>query len=83
MELPSDRDLILPLMRDLLELNVNVLGPARASILGSAVVITASVPMEGMDDNQVGFTINNVMSMADHFDEPLLERYGGTSKPRS
>jgi hypothetical protein len=82
MDLPSDRELILPLMRDLLELNVDVKGPARGGIRGNAVLVSAMLPAAGLRDEDVGFAINNAMSLADRMAEPLLQRYGGTSKVR-
>jgi hypothetical protein len=81
-ELPSDRELVLPLLRDLLTLNSSLPGPARAAIDGNAVVIAAMMPAEGLSDQYVAFTIHNTMSIADSLVEPLRQQYGGTARKR-
>jgi hypothetical protein len=82
-ELPSDRELILPLLRDLLELNNSLPGPARAAIEQNSVVVAAMMPADGISDELVGFTIHNVLSMADSLIEPLKQQYGGTARHRN
>jgi hypothetical protein len=83
MDLPSDRELILPLLHDLLALNSNLLGPARAALDRSTVVIAATVPAEGISDDYLAFTIHNAMSIADSLIEPLKQQYGGTARQRA
>lgn len=83
MELPSDGELILPLLRDLLELNGSLPGPARAAVDGTSVRIVAMMPADGLSDRDIAFTIHNALSMADSLIQPLTQQYGGTARHRS
>jgi hypothetical protein len=82
MDLPSDEELILPLMRELLERNFGLAGSARIAIAGRSVVIALAQPMVEMSETDIRAAIDQAMSAADELDEPLLKRYGGTSRTR-
>jgi hypothetical protein len=83
MDMPSDGDLILPLMRELLERNFGAAGPARLAIFGQAVVAAFAVPAVDLSEQDMRSVIDNVMWTARELDEPLHERYGGTSRTRA
>ena len=82
MPLPSDKDLILPLMRELLELNMQIAGSVRLGIKGDAVFIAVARPVIELRGGDFAQCIHTVMSMADTLDNPLIEKYGGTTKRR-
>ena len=82
MDLPSDEDLILPLMRELLERNFGLAGLARIAIAGRSVVIALAQTVVEMSENHIRSAIDQAMSAANELDEPLLTRYGGTSRTR-
>jgi hypothetical protein len=80
-ELPSDGDLIVPLMRELLERSA-VCAPAHFAIRGELVVLAFARDLaEGVPD--AGALIRQLMAQADGLDEALLERYGGTTRTRT
>lgn len=83
MDMPSDRDLIVPLMRELLELNYMKLIPARAAILGDTVFVTLTWPASVLDEGGVADCIHAGMSIADEIDDGLINKYGGTVRIRS
>jgi hypothetical protein len=83
MPMPSDRDLILPLMRELLELNMQISGSARLGIDGDAVFVSNTHPvMELQESDDFAQMIHAAMAMADDLDDELLKKYGGTTQPR-
>jgi hypothetical protein len=82
MKLPSDKELIVPLMRELLELNLMLRGAVRVGISGELVIAVAIRPLEEMYREEFTNCIFSVMSVADHIDDMLLEKYGGTAKQR-
>lgn len=82
MQLPSDKELILPLMRELLEMNTVLSGTVRLGIKNEWVVATATRMVADLGGNDCAACINAVMRMADNLDDPLLAKYGGTSQPR-
>lgn len=82
MPLPSDGDLILPLLRELLEINTLLRGAERLGIANEAVFVVNVRPVVGMESDDFARSIHGVMSLADTLDGQLLEKYGGTSKPR-
>ena len=83
MSVPSDKDLILPLMRELLEMNLVIVGPVRFGIRADSVFAALQFPVAGLDQDMVARCIHSVMSVADGIDEKLGEKYGGTTQPRS
>ena len=83
MDLPSDRDLILPLYRLLLELNNQFeLSTAKFGLHGATVFLSAMRPLVGLDAVEVMEMVRWVSRLADDMDERLLREFGGTSKRR-
>jgi tetratricopeptide (TPR) repeat protein len=82
MQLPSDKDLLLPLMRELLEFNLRVSGSARLGIVRDYVFVSIIQTVLHMRTEEFSRVINMVMQLADELDDKLIEKYGGTTKPR-
>jgi hypothetical protein len=82
MRLPSDKDLILPLMRDLLELDDVILGSARLGIGNETVIVSIAQPVVDLGPDDFAFCIHRVMKLADDLDDMLISKYGGTAKKR-
>ena len=82
MQLPSDKDLLLPLMRELLEFNLRVSGSARLGIVRDYVFVSIIQPVLQMRTEEFSRIIHMVMQLADDLDDKLIEKYGGTTKPR-
>lgn len=83
MELPSDRELILPLMRELLEINLLMIGVERLGIKNEAVFVAVTRPIMELKKNDFANFIHSVMMTADNLDDQLLKKYGGTSRKRN
>lgn len=81
--LPSDGDLIVPLMRELLERNVVLPESAKFGIINDSVLVVITRPLQDLSGEQIGRSIAAVMAVADGLDDGFLEKYGGTSKKRS
>lgn len=79
--LPSDRDLILPLMRELLTINAIIPGEARICIIAEWVNAIALHPITSFTAEEFDRCIHSVMALADKLDDLLRKNYGGTSKP--
>jgi len=82
MSLPSDKDMILPLLRELLEINNYMLGECRFSISEEQIFAVVTYPAHVMEEDDIYRCIHNVMRTADNLDDALLKKYGGTSKKR-
>jgi hypothetical protein len=82
MPLPSDKELIVPLMRDLLELNLKIASAGRVGISDEMVFVAVTRPVMELHSEDVARCIQSVMSIADGIDDALLEKYGGTAKKR-
>jgi hypothetical protein len=82
MRVPSDKDLILPLMRDLLELDDFILGSARLGIGNEAVIVSIAQPVVDLGPDDFASCIHRVMKLADDLDDMLISKYGGTAKKR-
>jgi hypothetical protein len=82
MQMPSDKDLILALMRQLLELNLTFVGPVRLGIREDIVFAALQYPVDSLTEDLVGRCIHSVMTLADGIDDMLGKKYGGTSLPR-
>ncbi len=83
MDLPSDKDLILPLMRELLELNVALPNEGRFGIKDNNVIITVSKFIAEYGENMVPFCLDLISKIADDYDDYLIQKYGGTSRKRN
>lgn len=82
MRLPSDKDLILPLFRELLEYNLLIPGSVRLGIKNENVFAFSALAADNLQREECFQVINSVMSVADDLDDILLKKYGGTSKKR-
>lgn len=83
MPLPSDNDLILPLMRELLELNLTIPLGGKIGISNETVVVAViRLIKELLHEDDVAQSIHSVMSIADGIDDNLIKKYGGTTKKR-
>ncbi len=82
MAMPSDKELILPLMRELLALNVSLSGPARLGIRDDQVYMTLLYPVKALHDDDYATMIHWTMTLADQLDDGLIKKYGGTTVQR-
>jgi hypothetical protein len=82
MAMPSDKELILPLMRELLNFNIDLSGPTRLGIDGDNIYTALLYPVKALADDEYGNMIHWTMSLADRLDDDLIKKYGGTSKTR-
>jgi hypothetical protein len=80
--LPGDKDLLLPLMRELLELNITIPGSHRVGIQEQQVFATVTYPLTSLHTGDCAESISSVMALADALDDYLVDKYGGTSKQR-
>ena len=84
MELPSDQEMVTPLMRELLEANMTFAGAARLGISGEGVFVCASIPVAELGDGDVPSHIHSVMAIAESFGPPMEEmNYEGMSQEAS
>jgi hypothetical protein len=77
MELPSENDMITPLMRDLLEANMTIAGSARLAINGEGVFVCATIPVAELGADDVPAHIHSVMAIAESFSNPFDEEARG------
>ncbi len=80
--MPSDKELILPLMRELLALNVSLSGPVRLGIKDDQVYAALLYPVKALHDDDYATMIHWTMTLADQMDDGLIKKYGGTTIPR-
>lgn len=73
-ELPSDRDAIFDLMRDLLQANMNIAGSARLGISGESIFACATAPVVELAPGDVATHIHSVMALAASFVNPPGEQ---------
>ena len=83
MEIPSDKDLIVPLMRKLLELNLYFAGSQRFGMTAKSVICMGIRRVDDMQPDELASLLFGVMHVADELDDQLQARFGGTSKQRS
>jgi hypothetical protein len=83
MPLPADRDLILPLMRELLELNLNLIGSYRLGITNDTVFAGVTRHLAELDAEQLVFQVDAVAAFADALDDDIKKKYEGTSLNRA
>jgi len=81
-KLPSDQDLMLPLMRELLELNASLPDPIRLVIANEMVFVMASRRLTDLSKSEVQTSIETVMAIADGLDDKFMAKYSGTSRRR-
>jgi hypothetical protein len=82
MAMPSDKELILPLMRELLNINIELAGPVRLGIERDNVYTTLLYPVKAIADDQYPDLIHWTMALADQIDDGMIKKYGGTAKTR-
>jgi hypothetical protein len=83
MALPSDKDLIQPLMREALELNCTLPGACRLGIRGTQLLACATENMRSLHSPKAyGDLIHMVMALANAIDDGLKQKYGGTTRTR-
>lgn len=84
MDLPSDVDLLLPLYRELLEINWQLTGVPRVAVLKNGVWTLYSEYASLLTSPvQVAVAIDAVMRLADSLDDHLISQYGGSSASTS
>ena len=81
-KLPSDQDLMLPLMRELLELNARLPDSIRLVIANEMVFVMASRRLEDVSKSEVQNGIETVLAIADGLDDGFTAKYSGTSRQR-
>jgi hypothetical protein len=82
MDLPGDKELILPLYRELLELNLVLPGSTSIGIRGNMVLAAATESARLIGDEEYGLLIHRVMAFADAVDDRLQAKYKGTTQKR-
>lgn len=83
MDLPSDKDIILPLMRELLEMNATLPNEARFAISNNSVIISVVKMIISDCENLIPLCLDIISYFADEYDDYLIEKYGGTSRSRA
>lgn len=79
MDLPSDRELLLPLYRELLEINWVLVGVARLAVTDNGAWLVFSDAASRVESAmEVAVAIDMVMGLADGLDDQLVGKYGGT-----
>jgi hypothetical protein len=79
---PSDQDLMVPLMRELLELNARLAESVRLCIAGDAALVMAHRRLTDLSEKDVRESIEAVMALADGLDDGFAAKYSGTSRRR-
>ena len=82
MALPSDQELVVPLLRELVELNAEIMGPARVAIEGDAVFAGVQDVVELMPDPDFGRYIDATLGVAEDAMKRLSRKYGETTRKR-
>jgi len=82
MTLPSDGDLVVPLMRELLEINAKALGPARAAIQDDSVWAVVVDFADLLPDPDFGRAIDAVVGWANQLAKQLPRKYDRTTRKR-
>ncbi len=82
LDLPSDKDLILPLMRELLEINSVLPNECRFAISSNSVITTISRLITEYTESMIPLCLHLISQVSDDYDDYLIEKYGGTSKTR-
>ena len=83
MKVPADQELIVPLYRELLELNLDIPGTCRFAIRDDAVVVVATEDLGVLrDDSDFARHIHWVMTYTDAMDSDLAKKYDRTTRKR-
>ena len=83
MPVPSDQELIVPLYRELLEMNLGIPGTSRFAIHGDHVVVVSTEELSILrDDGDFARHIHGVMTCTDALDSDLIRKYGTTTRKR-
>ena len=78
MDLPAEKDLLLPFYRELLDINWEITGGQRLATRDSGLWMTFSEAASMLDPQEIALAIHRVMDMADRLDNHLIGKYGGT-----
>jgi len=83
MPLPSDKDLVQPLMREALELNCTLPGACSLGIRGTHLIASATENLRTLRSPQAyGELIHLVMALANTIDDKMKQKYEGTTRVR-
>jgi hypothetical protein len=82
-KLPSDQDLMVPLMRELLELNARLTESVRLCIANDTVLAMVHRRLTDLSEKDVRDSIEAVMAIADGLDDGFTAKYSGTSRRRA
>ena len=85
MRLPADKELLLPLMRELMVLNAEIhqTGPTKFGIRGQWITLTNCHPLWDLRPGEIEGTVTTAMVLADTFDDILQGKYPGTTRQRT
>jgi len=82
MALPSDGALVIPLMRELLEGNAHVPGPARFAILRDRVIATTVAPVDSLAEEDYAGCVKSAAMAGRVVGGWLPRKYGVTTRKR-
>lgn len=82
MAIPSDPELVVPLMRELLAINISIPGSERVGIGGESVIAVSVRRIMELQREDFARCIFGVMALADSLDDQLITKYGGTARER-
>jgi hypothetical protein len=74
MDLPPDKDRMLKVLRDLMEANMNLAGPARLGIYGESVFVSSTMPFLKLTASAAQAHIQPVMEIAATLHEAYAEQ---------
>ncbi len=85
MDLPSDENELVSLMRELMEANMTIAGSARVGISGEGIFVCATVPIVELVPGDVPGHIHSVMTIADRIVSPFgqVEKQEGASQEQT
>ncbi len=72
-EIPADKDQALRFTRELLDANMTIPGAARIGISGESAFVCVTVPVVGLQADDVGAHIQSVMGIAASFVNPFAQ----------
>ncbi len=81
-KLPSDQDLMVPLIRELLEPDAGLAESVRPCIAGDTVLVMAHRWLTDLSETDVRESIETVMALAYGLDDGFAAKYSGTSRRR-
>lgn len=82
LEEPGDKDLILPLHHQLLQMNYDPMASCRFALDRGTVFLCDSRQVDWLEPEEVAAAIDRTMRAASSAREELIEKYGGTTQQR-